>query len=1126
MPPTATWLLAIILAVGQSGPLRQASASPAQTQPAQGAQAPSARQAETRPQWPASSEAYQTLQALDATIDGAPAASPPPVAGIDLEDLAPLDADDPARPKAELPLADALAECAVPHPTPPKSPPPSQGAVVRAARLYASGVARLIDGDAPAAARDLAGAAKLDPNAEAPWLRLAEAQAAMGQNGAAMLSYKRAADLGSQNPLALGALGIQSARTGQQPQAANYLARCLAAGPERADPLLRNVALANIAGPLRQSGYLQASIDAIKAALDLPRRLESPTRFGEDANEIIRRASDLWRDMGDAACRLGQDDLAAQCYERAAALPTLDPSAILVRRAYVLLRSGRTGAAALLLLDDVAARGGRADARHLGLLTTLRDEPKVGPLTVRALEDLANSLPRPLAPSTASAITLAKAAAAPDAGARDILTAHLREYPQDRAVLATLMARLERDQDRTNLALELIAQAPEAAPEAAALLAAWHAGPYAIIDNLPNSEAGQSLRTWLLLGWGRPMDVLAPRGQMPNEPGAGDADGWSLAVRGVADAMAGAWEDVDRILGRLPSEGRAAAEVCRAAQRYPQALRALEPRLGADASVPDLLRGSELALGAGDPDRSEALLLRAKALDPFEEGAYEGLLAVYQSRGDERQAATIIRELRERVPSSHLLRWVNAQELAQRGQLDEAERTLRDLIDDSPENPNAFGLLLQIWQQRARSGDTESLNDAESWVGRRAASRPFSPDAIGARSRLLVMLMRQDEASGIIESALAARPSPTLARVREDLVRSQGDQQRADSMALERLDAAGHGIDPSLERAEILVRADRLTDAASSVVDALPAGSTLTAPQRNRLLGVVSAMGTKAAGGAGSSAEVLGAMQRVEQSGIELPWQIQFARWTLLSREPGAAEADIAAAASSFVAAVPSLEAARSLIRPAPGQRNTPIDTLDQARAEIAYEVANALFSDGHEPASLELFGLALKYNPEHVWAANDLGYFLVERGERLDEATRMLETAFAGAPAEANIADSLGWLRYKLGDLRDTTRADGSKQEGAISLLTTATTLTAGAENPTIYDHLGDALWRAGEHDRAQAMWLRAQQLLVQRLTQLRGEGNDVVRARVTEAANLTGSKLDAVRAGREPQVAPLMHE
>lgn len=57
-----------------------------------------------------------------------------------------------------------------------------------------------------------------------------------------------------------------------------------------------------------------------------------------------------------------------------------------------------------------------------------------------------------------------------------------------------------------------------------------------------------------------------------------------------------------------------------------------------------------------------------------------------------------------------------------------------------------------------------------------------------------------------------------------------------------------------------------------------------------------------------------------------------------------------------------------------------------------------------------------LERDPGHVLVQNALGYVLLER-DRPDEAAPLIESALAAAPANADILDSAGWLRFLQGE-------------------------------------------------------------------------------------------------------------
>ncbi|MGR3520884.1 MAG: tetratricopeptide repeat protein [Roseovarius sp.] len=107
-------------------------------------------------------------------------------------------------------------------------------------------------------------------------------------------------------------------------------------------------------------------------------------------------------------------------------------------------------------------------------------------------------------------------------------------------------------------------------------------------------------------------------------------------------------------------------------------------------------------------------------------------------------------------------------------------------------------------------------------------------------------------------------------------------------------------------------------------------------------------------------------------------------------------------------------------------------------------------------------FRRALELNPDHPQVLNYLGYTMVEKGVKLDEALGMIERAVAARPESGYIVDSLGWVLYRLG--RYDEAAD--QMERAAELMPT---------DPVVNDHLGDVLWAVGRKTEARFQWKRA---------------------------------------------------
>ncbi len=82
----------------------------------------------------------------------------------------------------------------------------------------------------------------------------------------------------------------------------------------------------------------------------------------------------------------------------------------------------------------------------------------------------------------------------------------------------------------------------------------------------------------------------------------------------------------------------------------------------------------------------------------------------------------------------------------------------------------------------------------------------------------------------------------------------------------------------------------------------------------------------------------------------------------------------------------------------------------------ILYYLGFVLDRLGQKTAALQKMEHLLALNPENANALNFVGYTLVERNERLDEARNYLERALVLKPEDAFILDSYGWLLYRTG--------------------------------------------------------------------------------------------------------------
>ena len=135
---------------------------------------------------------------------------------------------------------------------------------------------------------------------------------------------------------------------------------------------------------------------------------------------------------------------------------------------------------------------------------------------------------------------------------------------------------------------------------------------------------------------------------------------------------------------------------------------------------------------------------------------------------------------------------------------------------------------------------------------------------------------------------------------------------------------------------------------------------------------------------------------------------------------------------------------------------------VPEQKAEALVLLSSAQERAGDAKGSEDSLRQVLAQDPGNPTALNNLGYFLTERNERLEEALDMIQRAVKADPTNASFLDSLGWVYFKLGKLSEAERYLSE----------------AARRNPTsatIQEHLGDLFARLGQKNQAQASWQKA---------------------------------------------------
>jgi tetratricopeptide (TPR) repeat protein len=131
---------------------------------------------------------------------------------------------------------------------------------------------------------------------------------------------------------------------------------------------------------------------------------------------------------------------------------------------------------------------------------------------------------------------------------------------------------------------------------------------------------------------------------------------------------------------------------------------------------------------------------------------------------------------------------------------------------------------------------------------------------------------------------------------------------------------------------------------------------------------------------------------------------------------------------------------------------------------DITYDYAMAAEKNRHYTLMETQLRHLMALQPGNPQAYNALGYSLADRDQRLDEADKLIEKASALAPNDAFIMDSLGWVKYRMGD-----------KQAAADLLKKAYGLQPNAE---IGAHLGEVLWSLGQQGDAKKAWRDARKV------------------------------------------------
>jgi tetratricopeptide (TPR) repeat protein len=452
---------------------------------------------------------------------------------------------------------------------------------------------------------------------------------------------------------------------------------------------------------------------------------------------------------------------------------------------------------------------------------------------------------------------------------------------------------------------------------------------------------------------------------------------------------------------------------------------------------------------------------------------YELQIALLRQVGRASDVIPTVKRHFEADSHNNALRELLARTYAENGQLADAEREFKALVQEEP-TPAGYRGLFRVYQQQGRSDVIfNELDRALAAVNPENGRSGSAKDAACARSILIVLRDEKDMFQALLPLA------------RQRLLVSGGARQRGDRAAQPRPDTVEF-------LASLAIRAHLLDDAEflyRSCLDMQP-----PQPQFGRrssegdiyvgLLRVLLA--------AHKHEAILEICDRGLEHAAATNRTLFRARRTqaLLSLgrlDEALTEADLTVDVSD--------PANRVYARTQRAHILAAAERFDQAMAEC-----EALLKDYTEPKDVhqirityafvcqqarafakaeEQMQKVLDADPADASANNSLGYFWADENKNLDQAEKLIRKAieldqqerrtgvkFSADADHDNAAyiDSLGWVLFRKGRLDDARRE-----------LEKAAALPDGVDDPVVWDHLGDVYARMEQPARARTAWQKA---------------------------------------------------
>ncbi len=472
-------------------------------------------------------------------------------------------------------------------------------------------------------------------------------------------------------------------------------------------------------------------------------------------------------------------------------------------------------------------------------------------------------------------------------------------------------------------------------------------------------------------------------------------------------------------------------------------------------------RAAEMAVAAKQADDALAAIKLWRELDPRSEEASQFYLGMVVMSDNIAPAEEILqRKLAEAAPGARGLVMFQAEQLLMRAQdKDAAAAMLERLIEPYRSTMEAHVVLAQL--ALARGDKPGALAEAN-------AALKMKPDAEIAALTLAQVLEDDQKVAAVLAKFLAEHPDAKdvrMAYARVLVNQKQFEPARAQFLVL----LKAQPDNPATLYA-LGILSTQLNDNKGAeqylthFVDVLSADPSDERDPSRAIL-----MLSQLAEDRGDLAAALAWLDKVQTEDPQVQLSTQLRRAQLMGKQGDVdgARSFLATLKTDDPAAQAQIAMAEGEILQRAGRALEAYQFMQAAvkrfpnNTDLLYDFALMAEKIGQTDEMEKALRAVIAQAPDNQQAYNALGYSFAERNVRLQEAYQLVDKALQIAPGDPFIMDSMGWVQYRLGNLKE---AEAQLRKAY-----------AMRSDPEIAVHLGEVLWQQGRKDDAQKLWREA---------------------------------------------------